>query len=105
MNPETALQEFIVNHLAVVESLSREANLAMWELQTTSSPDAKARAGELNTRLTKVYANPDEYAFLKSLPADRLQDAALARQHELLRNAYLGSQMDDAVIEEMVRLE
>lgn len=105
MKPEMQLQEFINAHISRVEPLAREAHLAYWELQTTSSLEAKNRSTELSTQLAKIYANPEEFAFLKSLPADSLDDARLARQHELLVNRYLENQLDERVIEEIIALE
>ncbi len=104
MNSEAELQAFIARHVAVVEPLVREAELAAWDLQTTSRAEAKARSQDLSARVAKIYADPQDYAFLRDLPTDSLRDARLARQHELLRTAYLGSQMTDAVIEEMIAL-
>ncbi len=99
------MQAFIDQHLSVVEPLMRESNLAAWELQTTSSEESKERSAELSARLAKLYASPDDYAFLKTLTGRDFADPLLARQHTLLLNGYLASQMDEAVIDEMIRLE
>ena len=79
MSQESALQTFIAELTARVEPMMREANLAYWELQTTSSPEAKQRATELQTRLARVYTNREEYAFLQNMEAADLQDESLAR--------------------------
>jgi peptidyl-dipeptidase A len=46
-----------------------------------------------------------QYAFLKELAAQTFADPLLARQNALLLNGYLGSQMDEQVIDEMIHLE
>ena len=102
---EARMQEFIDRHLAVIAPLNRAANLAAWELQTTGSEAAKEQAAQLSAQAAKVYANAQEYAFLKELPASELRDPLLARQHALLLNGYLGSQMSEQVIEEMIGLQ
>ncbi len=102
---DAQMQAFIDRHLAVVAPLLRDANLAAWELQTTSSEAAKERSAQLSAQVAKVYANPHEYAFLKALSPADLQNPLLARQHALLLNSYLGCQMEEQVIEEMIGLE
>ena len=105
MSQESALQTFIAEHTARVEPMMREANLAYWELQTTSSPEAKQRATELQTRLARVYTNREEYAFLQTLEAADLQDESLARQRTLLLQHYLSHQMEEKALEEIIALE
>ena len=105
MSQDSLLQSFIERHLAIVEPLEREVTLAEWELQTTSSPEARRRSQELSARRARVYANPQEYAFLKALSPEGFSDARLARQRDLLVNAYLANQIEEATIEEMIALE
>ena len=99
------MQSFIDRHLALIAPLQRDSNLAAWELQTTSSEAAKERTAQLSAQVAKVYADADEYAFLKALPASELSSPLLARQHTLLLNSYLAFQMEESVIEEMIGLE
>jgi len=105
MNPDQIMSAFIDSHVATIEPLAREAALAGWEFQTTSSESAKAQVTELTGRIRKVYSDPEKFALLKSLPADQLADPRVARQHTLLTREFLSSQMTDAVIEEMTALE
>lgn len=105
MSNDAALQTFIDNHVTIIEPLAREANLAYWEMQTTGSEEATQRAEQRYAALAKIFANPEEYAFLKSLPADSFDDPHLARQHTLLCNEYLARQMEETVLEEIIRLE
>ncbi len=104
MSEGLEFQTFIDRHVATVEPLAQETNLAAWDLQTTSSEAAKAKTTELSSRLAKIFANPEEYAFLRDLPPGALQAPLAARQRTLLLHAYLGSQMADSVIEQMVTL-
>lgn len=99
------MQAFIDRHVEIVAPLMKAAAEAAWDLQTTSSEAAKERSAELGARLAKIYSDKTEYAFLRDLPTSELTDPLLARQHTQLRNAYLSHQMEDAVIEEMIRLE
>jgi len=105
MGADTELQAFIEKHVAEVAPLSKELALADWEMQTTSSPEATERVAILRERLDNLYANSEEYAFLQSLNGQTFEDPLLARQHLLLRNAYLGNQVAPDVIAEMVKFE
>ncbi|HXG23195.1 MAG TPA: M2 family metallopeptidase [Chthonomonadales bacterium] len=99
------IQQFIDSHLEVIRPLSRDVSLAWWESALTGSEEAAVRAAELSARYMKVYANPEEYAFLKGIAADSLRDPLLARQHNILLRAYQGAQMPPEVIDRLVQLE
>ncbi len=105
MSADTEMQAFIERHVAALAPLSRELELASWDMQTTSSSEATERVAALRERLVTLYANPEEYAFLQSLNGQAFASPLLARQHLLLRNAYLSSQIAPAVIAEMIQLE
>lgn len=105
MSNDVVLQAFLDKHVSLLEPLARDAHLAYWEMQTTGSAEATQRAEQRFAALAKLYANPEEYVFLKSLPAESLHDPQLARQHALLCNDYLARQMDEGVLEEIIRLE
>ncbi len=105
MTTEQVLSEFIHAHTSLIEPLNREAALAEWDLQTTSSEEAQNLSEELNKRIAMIYANPDEYALLKSIDAAQISDPLLRRQHELLLLEYAGSQMSAEAIDEIVTLE
>lgn len=103
--PDAALQKFIDEHLKIVEPLTRKAALANWELQTTSSAEARERCTKLTSQLARVYASRDEFAFLQNLSPGSVHDPLLARQLTLLRNQYLASQIDENTLDEIIALE
>jgi peptidyl-dipeptidase A len=105
MTSDLLLQQFLTHHLRVIEPLHRETAIASWEMQTLGSPEARERSLMLSSRFARVYANPEEYAFLRGLPQDRFDDPGLARQHTLLLNLYLANQMEERVIEEIIGRE
>lgn len=102
---ESLFLPFLKKHLDRVQPLAKEAHLADWGLQTTGLTAARDRSIALNTELAKIYANPEEYAFLKSFKAGSLESPLIARQHKLLSDYYLSHQMEDSVLEEMIRLQ
>ena len=96
--------QFLAETRAGVEPLEREAAEGWWGANIASTPDAEARAAAAQKALTRFYANPDAFAFLRSIDPAALS-ADDARQHALLLNAYTANQMDDVTIEEMVDTE
>ncbi len=102
---ESLFQSFLVQHVDTVQPIAKAAHLADWELQITGSEEARDRSIQLNTQLAKIYTNKDEFNFLKSIKADSLTSAIQAREHTILIDTYLSHQMDDSVLEEMIRLQ
>lgn len=102
---ESLFQPFLKKHIDSIQPLAKEAHLADWELQTTGSTEARDRSIALNTQLAKIYSDPAEYAFLVSMNDFTFESPLLARQHKLLSDYYLSHQMEDAVLEETIRLQ
>ena len=100
------LRDFIEQHVAAVQPLDIAAGLAYWSFTTTGQPQYEEEVTRLQVALRKIYADPDRFARLKALTTDKPDpDPLLARQATLLRNAFTGSQMDDATIEDLTRRE
>ena len=64
---EKQLENFIDIHIAKVEPLSTQANLAYWDASTTGKPEDYERVNKLQLEIRKIYNNPREFAFLKAL--------------------------------------
>ncbi len=97
-------RSFLGDHVATVDPLSREVNLAYWTATITGRPEDFARYSALEVELQKIYANPGEFEavarWLESGEADPVEH----RQLELLHHAYLRNQIDADRIENMTRL-
>jgi peptidyl-dipeptidase A len=101
-----ALVQFIQEHVATVEPLDKAANLAYWNFTTSGKKEYEEEITRLQVALRKIYADPARFARLKALSEGQaIDDPALARQVTLLRNAFIGNQMDDATIEELTHRE
>jgi peptidyl-dipeptidase A len=99
------LRTFLDAHVARVEPLSREVNLAYWNATISGQPGDFARYAELEVALQKVYADPREFADVSRwLQSGQVADAIERRQLEVLYRAYLRNQVDPAHIEAMTRL-
>jgi len=101
----TELRAFIDSHLARVEPLAREVNLAYWTATISGRPEDFSRYATLEVELQKIYADPDDFATLerwRERPESR--DPVESRQLELLHRAYLRNQIDPARIEAMTHI-
>jgi len=98
-------QSFVDDHLARVEPLSREVNLAYWTATISGESADFERYASLEVELQKVYGNRDDFARLDGwLKDNATRDALEARQLELLHHAYLRNQADPGLIEASTRL-
>src|SRR5579872_3209071 len=102
MPNDTQMQDFIDEHLATIRPLSRDSALAWWENAQTGSDEAAERAADLTAHMLKVYAEREPFAFLQGLHPDVFADPLLARQHDVLRRAFLAEQMAPETIDQLV---
>jgi len=103
--PDT-LREFIWEHVDTIEPMEKAANLAYWNFTTTGRKEYEEEVTQLYVALRKVYADKTRLERLMTLTeAQPVDDPLLARQATLLRNAFVGNQMDDETIEELTRRE
>ena len=103
---ERQLKQFIETHVAQVEPLTKQANLAYWEASTTGSAQEYDKLSRLQLRIRRIYSNPDEYALLKGMKeAGQIRDLRLARQLDKLYHAYLSNQMEPELLKRIVDLD
>ena len=100
-----ALQNFVREHVATVEPMEKAANLAYWNFTTTGEKRYEEEVTRLHVALRKVYADSARFEQLTALIDDQVNDPLLYRQATLLRNAFVGNQMDDTTIEELTQRE
>ncbi len=100
-----AARRFIDEHVAKIEPIAREANLAYWEAATTGKAQAYDRYAELELQKRQLYSNTEEYAFLKKMKEQGgLSDPVLEREIELLYLAYLPNQIEPELLREITTL-
>ena len=100
---ETQLEHFIDIHVAKVEPLSTQANLAYWDASTTGKPEDYERVNKLQLEKRQIYNNPKEFAFLKDIKESRhVNKAKLIRQLDKLYYAYLRNQIEPELLEKLV---
>jgi len=103
---EEQLQDFIDDHVAVVDPLSAKANLTYWDASTTGKPEDYDKLGKLQLEIRRIYSDPDDFAFLKEAKeSGAVKDAKLARQLDKLYNAYLTNQIPADLLEKLVDMD
>ena len=99
-------QRFIEAHVEKVEPLTTEANLAYWDATTTGKTEYYDRYSELQLKISRLYNNPHDFAFIKDIKeSGRIKNARLARQLDKLYYAYLPNQVPPELHEEIVGLD
>jgi len=102
---EKEFEIFLKQHVATVEPLYQEANLAYWEATASGKDEAYKRSADLQLKLKKVYANREEFEKIKQWKeSGKIKDPLLKRQLTILYNEYLGAQIDTALMRQIVEL-
>ena len=102
---EPTLSAWIEAHTRAVEPLFVANAKAEWQANVTGCKEDEEENARLEAQLRKYYSRREDFEQIRSFQAQgRPSDPLLARQLERLHLAYLGNQMDPAVIEELVRL-
>jgi len=102
---ERQLQKFITAHVEEIKPLEKEANLASWQAANSGKAEDYDRVSELILKIRQVYSNPGEFAFIKDIKGSgQIKDAVLARQLDVLYNAYLRNQIEPELLKKIVDL-
>jgi peptidyl-dipeptidase A len=103
---EADLKDFIEAHVAKVEPLSTQTNLAYWDASTTGKPEDYDRLKKLQLDIHQVYGNRQEFALLKGLrESGKIKQARLSRQLDKLYYAYLQNQIEPSLAKDIVDLD
>jgi len=103
---EKQLEQFIEIHIAKVEPLTTQSNLAYWDAATTGRPEDYNKLKQLQLKIRQIYSDPQEYALLKEMKGSgQIRDARLARQLDKLYYAYLRNQIEPELLEKLVYLD
>lgn len=103
---EKRMKEFISVYELKAVPLYRESALASWNANITGTNEDWAKSEKASFEFAKIFSDSTAFADLKEIKESGLvQDSILARQLELLYNAYLGGQVDTSLIAEQIRME
>jgi len=103
---ENRMKEFISSYESKVIPLYRESNLASWNANISGTIVDWAKSEKASFDLAKIYTDSIAFKELNELKKSGLvKDSLLSRQLDLLYNAYLGGQVDPALIAEQIKME
>ncbi len=100
------MAQFTETYVDKVEPLSDQANMLYWEATTTGQSEEFEALEAVQLKITEIQSDPQAFAQLKSLKeSGRIEDRRLARQRDILYNAYLKNQIDPNRLKQMVTLD
>lgn len=103
---ENELKSFLKDFETKVIPLSRESNLVYFNATTTGKDELYQKMEELNIKLSKIYANREDFQKLKKIrESGAVTDPILKRQLDILYHQYLAKQIDQEKLEKMIQLE
>ncbi len=102
---EEQMENFITNHVEKVQPMMKEVNLSYWDAAISGKAEDYDKVSELTLKIRQVYSNTDDFAFLKKMKeSGKVKNAVLARQLDVLYNAYLENQIDPELLKQIVDL-
>ena len=102
---EKQLERFIETHVATVEPLSTEANLAYWDAATTGKAEDYDKFNDLQLQIGRLYSNPDDFVLIKDIKeSGKIENSRLTRQLDKLYFVYMRNQVEPNLLEEIVSL-
>lgn len=100
------LVKFIEKFESKVVELSKEANLAYFEATISGKDEDYQKAADLQVKLSKIYANKEDFALLKRIKeSNSITDELLKRQLDKLFLAFQGYQIDEEKLEKIINLQ
>jgi peptidyl-dipeptidase A len=103
---EKRMQNFISSYEAKAIPLYRESALASWNANITGTAEDYAKSEKASFEYAKLFTDSIAFAELRKIRESKaMKDPLLIRQLELLYNAYLGGQVDTALIARQIKME
>ena len=104
-NKEKELEKFITAHVQKIKPVEKETNLAWWDAAVSGKAEDYDKVSKLTLKIRRVYSDTKEFAFLKEMKdSGRIKNAILARQLQVLYNAYLRNQIEPELLKQIVDL-
>jgi peptidyl-dipeptidase A len=103
---EKEMREFISSYEAKAVPLYRETALASWNANVSGTDEDYAKSEKASFEFASIFTDSSAFAKLKTYKESGLiKDSLLARQLDILYNAFLSGQVDTALIAEQIRME
>jgi len=103
---EKRMKKFLSYYEAKAIPLSKEAALTSWNANISGTDADWALSEKASFELAKLYTDSRAFSELKTIKeSGAIQDPILARQADLLFDAYLAGQVDTSLIAERLKME
>src|SRR4030042_3283919 len=103
---EKRMKKFLSYYEAKAIPLSKEAALTSWNANISGTDADWALSEKASFKLAKLYTDSRAFLELKTIKeSGAIQDPILARQTDLLFDAYLAGQVDTSLIAERLKME
>lgn len=100
------LKDFIASYEAKVKPLYKQSAETYFNAAVSGKDEDFAKSAEIQIEFSKVYSNKDDFATLKKIKeSGKVTDELLARQLDVLYYSYLGNQIEEKQLEEMINLQ
>jgi peptidyl-dipeptidase A len=103
---EKELQTFIDSLETKVKPVEAGAATAYFNAAVTGKQEEYDKSSELNIQLSKIYSDKASFARLKEFKeSGKITDSLLSRQLNVLYFAFLGNQVDEKQMEELIKAQ
>ncbi len=103
---ENDLRDFISSYEEKAIPLYRNTALASWNANITGTSEDYSKSEKASFEFARIYTDTIAFARLKRIKdSGEVKDSLLARQLELLYNAFLGGQVDTSLIADQIKME
>jgi peptidyl-dipeptidase A len=100
---EAQIKEFIDEHVKITKPLYKEYSLAYWDASISGKDEDYAKAADYQYKLEKVYTDKSAFEKLKKWRASgKVKDKLLKRQLDVLYLEYLGHQIPEELLKEII---
>jgi len=98
--------DFVRNFEAKVIPLTKNTALASFEASISGKEEDYSRSAQLQIQLMKIYSDRQAFNRLREWKkSDHFENPLLRRQLDILYFAYLGNQIDEKKLEELVKMQ
>jgi len=105
-DPENTLKQFIDEHVKIIEPLNSEYAESYFNATISGKSEDYQKAADIELQINKKYANKTDFSRLKKIKeSNAVNEPVLKRQLDILYNEYLSKQIDEKLLEEIVRLQ
>ena len=106
VNMENDLRDFIKSYEEKAIPLYRNNALASWNANISGTPEDYSKSEKASFEYARIFTDTTAFDRLKKIKdSGEVKDSILARELDLLYLAYLGGQVDTALIAEQIRME